>query len=735
MGTASAYGTGEFTTPLETVLAKLENVKRNGHGWTARCPGHEDRHNSFTVSEGDDGRALLRCHAGCDTERIVAALGLEMRDLFPDSSRGGGGGYPPTQRCNTATPPGCTLAAYAAGKRLPLDKLRAFGLSDIYYDGAPAVRIPYRDAAGRDAAVRFRTHLAKAADGDGRFRWKSGAKPCLYGRDRLPLARDRGYVALLEGESDCHTLWCAGEPAVGLPGATNWRDDRDAPELDGIPAVYVVIEPDTGGQAVKTWLATSRIRERAKLVDLSPFGVKDPSALYLAAPDRFQQRWQEALTAAVPWTAKAEAEAKAATADAWAACEQLARKPDILVEVADTLAAAGVAGEERTLKLVYLIVVSRFLPRPVSAAIKGPSSGGKSYTLERVLRLFPADAYYALSAMSERALAYDEEPLAHRHLVLYEAAGLAGDFASYLVRSLLSEGHVRYVTVEKTKDGLKPRLIERDGPTGLLVTTTAVHLHPENETRMLSLPVTDTPDQTRAILRALAAGETAELDPAPWHALQRWLAGAEHAVTIPYALALSDLVPPAAVRLRRDFGTLLALLRAHAILHQATRERDEHGRIVATVDDYAAVRALVADLIAEGVGATVPAGVRETVAAVRALREQTKCESATPVLREVRANAEATVSVTAIAMHLGLDKSAASRRVRVAVDAGYLKNLEDKKGRPAKIALGDPLPDDLSILPAPGAVAERCSVAGATGGKPTPLPPRIQPANRCPTTR
>ena len=53
--------------------------------------------------------------------------------------------------------------------------------------------------------------------------------------------------------------------------------------------------------------------------------------------------------------------------------------------------------------------------------------------------------------MSERALAYGTEPLRHRFLVLFEAAGLESDFASYLVRSLLSEGCVRYETVEKSK--------------------------------------------------------------------------------------------------------------------------------------------------------------------------------------------------------------------------------------------------------------------------------------------
>ena len=69
--------------------------------------------------------------------------------------------------------------------------------------------------------------------------------------------------------------------------------------------------------------------------------------------------------------------------------------------------------------------------------------------------------------------------------MLYEAAGLGSDFASYLVRSLLSEGRLSYETVEKTADGLRARLIERQGPTGLLVTTTAVKLHPENETRLI----------------------------------------------------------------------------------------------------------------------------------------------------------------------------------------------------------------------------------------------------------
>ncbi len=84
----------------------------------------------------------------------------------------------------------------------------------------------------------------------------------------------------------------------------------------------------------------------------------------------------------------------------------LADAPDILARFADELAAAGVAGERRAGLLIFLVVVSRLLDRIVSLAVKGPSAGGKSFLTETVLRYFPASAYYALSAMSEHALAY-----------------------------------------------------------------------------------------------------------------------------------------------------------------------------------------------------------------------------------------------------------------------------------------------------------------------------------------
>jgi hypothetical protein len=73
---------------VEDVLSRLERVKRSGEGWMARCPAHDDRVASLKVDVGADERVLLRCHAGCTVEAVVAALGLELRDLFPAGGRG-----------------------------------------------------------------------------------------------------------------------------------------------------------------------------------------------------------------------------------------------------------------------------------------------------------------------------------------------------------------------------------------------------------------------------------------------------------------------------------------------------------------------------------------------------------------------------------------------------------------------------------------------------------------------
>jgi uncharacterized protein with PIN domain len=150
------------------------------------------------------------------------------------------------------------------------------------------------------------------------------------------------------------------------------------------------------------------------------------------------------------------------------------------------------------------------------------------------------------------------------------------------------------------------------------------------------------------------------------------------------------------------------------LLHQATRELSADGRVVASIEDYRTVRALVADLVADGVGTTVSPTMRETVAAVGA-----------------QAHNGAEANITAVAKVLKLDKSAVQRRVRAAIDRGYVRNLEERRGRPARLVLGDALPDDQELLP----TAERLQGCSEEGGVPAPPSPAAVAVGRVAAVR
>lgn len=72
---------------LDNLLARLDKVRDKGNGqYTACCPAHDDRSPSLAVRETDDGTILIKCWAGCGAADVVAAVGMELSDLFPDSA-------------------------------------------------------------------------------------------------------------------------------------------------------------------------------------------------------------------------------------------------------------------------------------------------------------------------------------------------------------------------------------------------------------------------------------------------------------------------------------------------------------------------------------------------------------------------------------------------------------------------------------------------------------------------
>jgi hypothetical protein len=195
----------------EKVVAELESrdliVPSWGQGVKARCPAHDDDRPSLSVSRGDDGKALVYCHAGCNVQDIVDALDLQMTDLFKGK--------------HDAT----IVGAY------------------VYTDeaGAPLFRVL------RSSDKDF--WQQRWEDGE----WKDGLRDTrrvLYELPRLRKAiQSRTEVFLVEGEKDANNLIDLGYTATTVPGgAGSWNDTYLSSLRDGHD-IRIIADNDTPGLA------------------------------------------------------------------------------------------------------------------------------------------------------------------------------------------------------------------------------------------------------------------------------------------------------------------------------------------------------------------------------------------------------------------------------------------------------------------------------------------------------
>jgi hypothetical protein len=343
------------------------------------------------------------------------------------------------------------------------------------------------------------------------------------------------------------------------------------------------------------------------------------------------------------------------------------------------------------------------------AVIKGPSSAGKSEIRKQVLKFFPPEDIISFTAMSDKALIHHGADFQHAILSMAEADGSKERaFQDYLLRELMSEGKIRYDVVTRIKGfGTTTVTVEKEGPVCFLVTTTKNRLHQENETRMLTLEVSDSEQQSRRVIEKIAEVDGLN-DESPiggerydtWHQYQRHLrrTAQQCGIIVPYAPILAKMMRVSSVRQRRDFRQLLTAIKSHALLHHELRYKDGRGRIDADILDYAIVRDLMADLLAESAGVKVSAAMRETVDAVKQLQ---------PL------GSNRGVTAQDVAGFLGLDKSSAHRRLQSAIHAGLVVNLETRPSYPGQYRASEITGGAMDVLP----IAEQLDAAWRSARK------------------
>jgi DNA primase catalytic core len=292
----------------------------------------------------------------------------------------------------------------------------------------------------------------------------------------------------------------------------------------------------------------------------------------------------------------------------------LLKDPDLIKKVADITSQLGCVGEDNNKIIIYLTMTSRILCRPISLIVKGESSGGKSFLVETVSKLFPKDKVLAFTTLTPKALYHRPDGLAHKVLIVFERPG--AEDCDYSIRSLQSEGKLlismpiqdpetnQWVTIDK----------EIEGPIAYIETTTKPHLHPENETRCFEIFIDDSEKQTRLVHQAqnerfMVRDSHRSVDTGNWIVAQRMLES--YPVLIEY-VELIDF-PDKPLRVRRDHDRLLTLIEASAILHQYQRERrDINGTeyLIASLDDYVVAYALALDVLQQTIKQITPKAER-----------------------------------------------------------------------------------------------------------------------------
>ena len=215
-------------SPLDLILSKLPDAKRSGVEWVVRCPAHNDRRPSLNITEGDDGRVLLHCHAGCPFKAVVEAMGLTMAELMPSTGRASqpGKANAPAGRPKRGQSPKSSPTLYPTAHDAVTELKRRHGPRSAMWT--------YTDTTGNPVGVVVRwdgpggKDIRPVSRDAKRNGWVIGGMPAPRPLYRLPDLAKAPVVFVCEGEPAADAVY-----KLGWVATTSAHDERDPGPIHG----------------------------------------------------------------------------------------------------------------------------------------------------------------------------------------------------------------------------------------------------------------------------------------------------------------------------------------------------------------------------------------------------------------------------------------------------------------------------------------------------------------------
>jgi len=375
---------------------------------------------------------------------------------------------------------------------------------------------------------------------------------------------------------------------------------------------------------------------------------------------------------------------------------QLLSSPDCFGMFLEAMERSEVVGEERNAEVLFIVGISRLLPKPINLIIKGPSSAGKNHLASRVLRLFPEDAVHELTSSSALAWNYAGDDFRHRIVYLQERNDSSG--AIHPARLLISEGRLlRKVTVTSGNTRTTKTFVA-EGPIASVSTTTKNQLEIDDETRHISIWV----DASRRQNRRVACATVREVLPLSsgelkvWHEAQRLIeARAKVPVKLPdWFDYVANKVYVGDIRIRRYFPAFTAACKAVALLRSFQKSTDELHELSVEFADFWVTSILFESVFVE----SIHRGADRTL--------ETRS-----IVERISKRKGSAVHVTDLMKELSISKDAGYTLLREAEAAGAIRRVNRTVKGNKKLFLAVPRP---RFIPDPEEMFDQIPEVGST---------------------
>ncbi len=270
-------------------------------------------------------------------------------------------------------------------------------------------------------------------------------------------------------------------------------------------------------------------------------------------------------------------------------CLDFLKQPDLIQRIDQMIDTAGVVGEERTRKLLFIIASTYKMSDPLHALVQGSSGSGKSHLINTIGSCLPPEDVMSMTRVTSKSFYhYNKDELVDKLMLIQDFDGLDEE-AQYAFRELQSAGNISSSTTYKDRSGniISTVKVVRSHFASLLATTKA-EIYYDNMSRSLIIGVDESDEQTQKIIDHQNKRLAGLIDIREERKAKEFLQNCMRCIKpleVVNRYADKITLPLKAKMLRRLNNHYQGFVKQVTILHQHQRQKDEQGRLIAEPED------------------------------------------------------------------------------------------------------------------------------------------------------